>query len=557
MLHLDFETRSSKDISECGTWAYAEDSTTEILMLAWAFNEDPVQLWQPRLGPMPKELRDGLENELESLAAWYSPFERLHLWFKLGIYTSISRWVDPAIQAKMMSMPGKLERVGQILNIEAKKITDFFIRDVNMVQLFSVPLRIGGELTLFGIEPTTFRDWDTHPREWQAFCDYCIRDVEAEREIMHHMRKFPVPDQEYYWWEISEQINDRGVYTDSALLQGATLIVEKEQAALKKEFTTLTGVKNPKSTQQVLAWARSHGYTFQSLGKAFVKRGLAGECKLDSEGEKGLKLRLQISKSSVSKLESCKNSVASDGRVHHLFNFMGASRTGRYSSGLFQAHNLIKSTKEVDKKFDLALSLLKAGDYDGVKANFSSPLDVACSALRPILIPKPGHKFIIADLSAIESRGAAWVSECPSLTAVFANGLDPYISFAVQMDGIRTYEELWAEYKSGNKETRTNAKPPTLGCMGADTIVVTNNGNKKIVDVLPEDLLWDGEEWVKHSGVLYQGEKEVIKLNGVLLTQDHNILTEEGWREAWDVVHSIQLEKQAIGLATGLLSKAI
>lgn len=481
MLHLDFESAGELDITQCGTWRYWEHPSTFILMLSWAFNDEPVQLWQPHLGPMPDKLLQGLLDEFCPLVSWYSAFERLGLWFKLGIKTSISRWIDPLILARHMSLPGKLDKVGEILDIEAKKIKEFYVKDQHMVDFFCTPLRMGGEITLFGVEPTTYRDWSTHPKEWDIFCRYCIRDTEAEREILHRFSQFPLPDWEYELWEVSEEANDRGVYIDSVLLQGATLIVEKEQAALKKEFIELTKVQNPRSNPQVLAWARSHGYTFTSIGKPYIKRALNGESDLDEEAVKGLNLRLQLSKSSVSKLESCKNSLASDGRVHHLFSFMGAARSGRYSSGLFQAHNLIKATKEVDAQLDLALSMLKAADYEGIKATFSSPLDVACSALRPMLVPKPGCKFAIADYSAIESRGAGWVTGCKKLNEDFKNGLDPYIAFAAVLDGVRSYQEMLYEYKVlKDKTNRTNSKPAVLGAiyeLGPGEITYDEEGN--------------------------------------------------------------------------------
>ena len=258
------------------------------------------------------------------------------------------------------------------------------------------------------------------------------------------------------------------------------LVVAKEQSSLLKEWVDLTGIPKPKSTKQVLYFARQHGYTFQSVGKPFIKRALAGECKLDEIAKKALTLRLQLSKSSVSKLEACQDSVEPDGRVRGLFNFFGAARTGRWTSGLFQAHNLIKATKEVEKKQNLALELLKEGNHERIKQEFSSPLDVACSALRPILRAPQGKKFVIADLNAIETRGAGWIAGCDSLLEVFRLGRDPYIAFAAQMDPSRTYEELYAEYKAGNKTARTNAKSPTLGCgygLSPGTIEKDEEGN--------------------------------------------------------------------------------
>ena len=465
MLFCDVETRSEVDLSKVGAYKYASHPSTELLMVSYAFGDEEVKLWECHKGPIPTDLKEGLEDPFTIVVAWNGMgFERLIFKYLLGIEISSDRVEDPMFLSRYMSMPGKLEKVGRILDIKSKKLTEFFIKDESMVSMFCTPFRMGGETTLFGIEPTYYRHEDRFFKEWKAFCDYCKIDTTAMREIMGRLKNFPLTDFEYEVIALDAKINDRGIYTDSVLLQGAGIIVEKEQAELLKEFKEITGIANPKAPKQVLAFVRQHGYTFPSIGKPFVKRALNGECELDALGKRVLELRLQVSKSSVAKLESCKNSVMPDGRVRGLFNYMGAARTGRWTSGLFQAHNLIKATKEVEKKFDLAMELLKAGDYETIKKEFSSPLDVACSALRPILRAAPGKKFVIADLAAIESRGQFWVAGCESGMEEFRKGLDPYISFAVLMDPSKTYEELWAEFKAGNKKTRTDAKAPKLGC---------------------------------------------------------------------------------------------
>jgi DNA polymerase len=433
-------------------------------MIAYAFGDEEVKLWETHKGPIPKDLLEGLLDDLQIIVAWHSSFERNAFKKHLGINIDLERWEDPMIRSRYMSMPGSLEKVGNILDIKSKKLTEFFIKDQSMIEMFCTPLRVGGYITLFGLEPTTYRDWETHPKEWKKFCEYCCIDVEAMREILHRLDKFPLPDFEYELFALNEEINDRGIYTDRMLIRGAGLIVDTEFENLRKEFLDLTGIAKPKSNKAVLNWVRQHGYTFPSLGKPFVNRALAGECPLDEVGKKGLKLRLQLSKSSVSKLEALIDAREDDFRVRGLFNFMGAARTGRWTSGIVQVQNLVKSSKEVEKKYDLALALLRAGDYDSIKKEFSSPIDVACAAIRPIFKASPNNKLVVSDLSAIETRGAAWVSGCEPLMEVFRQGRDPYIAFAVQMDPTRSYEELYAEYKAGNKTTRTNAKPPTLGC---------------------------------------------------------------------------------------------
>lgn len=160
--------------------------------------------------------------------------------------------------------------------------------------------------------------------------------------------------------------------------------------------------------------------------------------------------------------------------------FLANNRVVSNSSYLLQIHNLVKPTREVEKNFDLAISLLKSADYEGIKKNFSSPIDVACSALRPLLRASPGNRLVIADLSAIESRVGGWVAECPGIMQMFEQGLDPYISFAVQMNPGKTYQELWDAYKAGDKQTRTENKPPVLGCsfgLGPGEITQDEEGN--------------------------------------------------------------------------------
>lgn len=69
-------------------------------------------------------------------------------------------------------------------------------------------------------------------------------------------------------------------------------------------------------------------------------------------------------------------------------------------------------------------------------------------------------------------------------------------------------------------------------CLAADTEVLTPRGWVRITDVGLGDMLWDGVEWVNHCGLIYQGDKATIMLDGVRMTPDHKILTERGWQGA-------------------------
>lgn len=75
----------------------------------------------------------------------------------------------------------------------------------------------------------------------------------------------------------------------------------------------------------------------------------------------------------------------------------------------------------------------------------------------------------------------------------------------------------------------------TENCWAAGTPVLTERGWTPIEEVTPDDLVWDGVEWVENDGSESQhSEKILCRLDGLLVTEDHKILTTEGWKDAKD-----------------------
>jgi DNA polymerase bacteriophage-type len=244
------------------------------------------------------------------------------------------------------------------------------------------------------------------------------------------------------------------------LVAGSKDVAELVKADLWAELKQITGVENPNSGPQMLAWLETQGYTFSGIGKPFVNRALAGECKLTDAAIKALNLRKQSSKTSDAKLQKIVNSVSGDGRLRHQFLFMGAPRTGRWSGGggevkNVQMQNLPRPTKEVSKNLDLAINLLKSRDYTGIAMEFSSPMDVVTSTLRATIKASPGKKLLVCDLNAVEFRALGWITRCESIQSVFRTGRDPYKDFGADLFQ-KPYEEI-------TKEERQNAKPGVLG----------------------------------------------------------------------------------------------
>jgi hypothetical protein len=80
------------------------------------------------------------------------------------------------------------------------------------------------------------------------------------------------------------------------------------------------------------------------------------------------------------------------------------------------------------------------------------------------------------------------------------------------------------------------AEPPNRpehrfnACVAEGSLVLTSNGLKPIERVLKNDKLWDGLQWVRHTGLIYKGIRNVITYSGLTATPDHEVWTEDGWR---------------------------
>jgi DNA polymerase len=328
LFHLDYETRSCIALDERGLHNYLTDPSTQVLMAAYAEGNNKVQLWQPHLGPMPNELRDALTDPWVTIAAWNVGFERGISKFVQKIDKPICEWIDPSVFAKYQSMPGSLGEVSKIMGLGENEAKDK--EGDRLIRLFCSPAIEASDGGLFGSTPAGFRDWSTDPEDWEKFCDYCRQDVVSERTILKKLMKFPLPPQEQLNWELDQLINERGITVEMSLVNGARVISDREMAKQKTILKQITKLENPNSTDQMLPWLNGQGYTFQSLGKAFVARALAGECELTPDGREALRIRTITAKSSVNKFNAIQANVSSDGRLRHQFNFMGAARTARW-----------------------------------------------------------------------------------------------------------------------------------------------------------------------------------------------------------------------------------
>ena len=325
--------------------------------------------------------------------------------------------------------------------------------------------------------------------------------------IQAKLAKFPVP--EFVWGEyhLDQEINDRGVALDITLVEEAIRMDARSRTELTDAMKRLTDLDNPNSVQQMKDWLAENGMETDTLGKKAVTELLKTA---PPELADVLSLRQQLAKSSVKKYQAMDNAVCADGRARGMFQFYGANRTGRWAGRLIQIHNLPQNHLPDLKQ---ARGLVRIGDYYAVKMLYEDVPDTLSQLIRTAFVPKPGSRFIVADFSAIEARVIAWLAGETWRQEVFENGGDIYCASASQMFKVPV------EKHGTNGHLRQKGKQAELACIAEGQLVLTDHGLVPIEKVTLEHRVWDGENWVRHDGVIFKGEREVITYEGLTANQ--------------------------------------
>ena len=429
VLGIDIETYSSAPLPRCGVYRYCDAPDFEILLLSYAFDDAPVETVDLACGEtLPKEVLLALEDPNVLKVAYNAQFERVCLSKYLGHWLDPHQWRCTMVMAASLTLPGRLADVAVALGTAEKKMEE----GKDLIRYFSVPCKPtkanGGRMRN--------RPSDA-PEKWAVYKQYNTQDVETERAIRKALEKYPLPEQEWAYYALDQQINDRGVRVDKQLVKNAIAADAVFAQAAYQRAKELTGLENPGSVMQLHGWLRERGVQLSTLLKKEVQRKLAEmdedaqpDAQADEAAREMLRLRLEMSRSSIKKYEAMARCVCKDGRIHGMFRFYGASRTGRFASQIVNLQNLRRNDME-----DLALarSLLREGRAEELSMLYASAVDVLSELVRTALIARKGCRFIVADFSAIEARVLAWLAGEEWRLKVFEEGGDIYCASASQM----------------------------------------------------------------------------------------------------------------------------
>ena len=407
ILYVDFETRSRRDLMSCGVYNYAQDLSTEVLCMSYAFDNDDVQTWTPDQ-PFPEAVR----VHKGMIYAHNAAFERLIFWYVLQINFKLEQFYCTATQARANCAPGSLEDAARFAGASMRKDH----RGKQLIKLLSVP-RLDG----------TFNN---DSALMQEMIDYCEQDVKVMRAISQSMR--PLSDDELTDYHINERINDRGVKVDVKLCRAAMQYAAKEQDDIERIVAEVTqgeilSVRSPKMREWVAARLGAEalklmtvykdGEPKQSIDKSVRANLLAFDDpeQVPLDVKEVIQCADDIWASSVAKFERLANLADDeDARVRGAFVFAGGAATGRASSYGAQVHNF--SRKVCDNPDAIRQAMVRG--HELIPTYGKRITDVLRGMLRPALLPEEGNVFVVADWRAIEARMNPWLSADPDAEAV-------------------------------------------------------------------------------------------------------------------------------------------
>lgn len=496
-LFLDFETFSEADLKKVGSYAYAEHPTTEVLICTYAFDDEPVQVWDCTDGSdMPGDLHRALRRLVKPNSSikmvWHngSMFDRLimkHCW---DFDIPVSNTIDTMIWAFRHALPGSLDALCEVLGVSADNAKDK--RGKALIQRFSKPTPKNYKIRRYTAE--------THPDEWALFVKYAVSDITAMREVFHKLPRWGNSEFEDRVLELDQLINDRGFKVDVALAEAAIEAVEKHKAQLQEEAQrkyggSLTGKDFLPILRELAPAHRIHNAQKSTLNDLLADEDLPDDARAIIE------MRLGAASTASTKYNPLLLGRSSDDRRRGCLQYGGAKRTLRWAGKGFQPQNLARGYYH-DDELDKGISAL-------LKGRAHRRFDVAkltASTVRSCIIPEAGRKFVVADYSNVEGRGLAWLAGEETALDTFRAGLDIYCVTAGKMFGMDP-----DDIKKNFKEIRQIGKACELGLgyeggVGAFVTFAKNLGldlieMAKTMDGTFPDHIWAatarGYEWAR------------------------------------------------------------
>ena len=423
-LSVDIETYSDIDIGKCGLFKYCDSDNFEILLFAYAYDFGDVAVVDLTAGQsIPTEVLADLQSADVVKHAYNAAFEITCL-NHAGYTTPPEQWRCTMLHGLYLGYPAGLANLGKALGLPEDKRK--MAAGKALIRYFCVPCkatkRNGGRT----------RNLPKHdPEKWATFCEYNAQDVVTEMADYQRLKAYPVPDWVQADWVIDYNLNRRGIQLDMDLVKGALAIDDEHREDLTQQAIQITGLANPNSRNQLLAWINDNSdLELEKLTKETVAESLQVA---SGDAAKVLKIRKNLAKSSVAKYQAMDRAVCRDGRIRGVLQFYGANRTGRWAGRLVQVQNL---PHDIPPAIDVTRRLAEAGDREDLQLLYGDVASTLSQLIRTAFVAPADAMLCVSDFSAIEARVLSWLAGEQWRLDVFANNGDIYCASASSMFGV-------------------------------------------------------------------------------------------------------------------------
>lgn len=450
LMFIDFETYSSVNLRDCGAYPYMASPDFSPLIMTYRCGVDG----QTKIAQGEAEIKWALRGlngrEHVTFVAHNANFERLVLSrifdYAPGTFIPPERFIDTMAMGRSLGFPGSLADLSRALHVEEKDSAG-----TALIQMFCVPSKKTGRAAT----P------EERPEEWAAFCRYAVQDVDTMVEVYQALitRYGGFPKGEREVWNADQRINDRGILVDAELAVRCMDIAAVVKDLHLQRMGVISGLANPNSTAQVLAWVnrrlveagvmddqndipvfKDTGAPLKSVDKASVAY-LLSRTDLPRDVRTFLEERAASNASSVAKFKAMTNRLGVGNRVRGTIQYFGA-HTGRWAGRGVQLQNLPSVTAGGDEATQAFVDRVMNEPAENFSISELKPL------IRGALMAPAGQTLTVCDYSAIEARVLAWLAGEEWVLEAFRAGRDIYIETAARMFHV-PYDEARPLRKKG------------------------------------------------------------------------------------------------------------
>lgn len=536
LIGLDFETACRVDLRKHGLDRYVNDPSFRVLIASVHTLEGKIRFDFVRDPEAWYQFGEAIASM--NIAAHNAGFEQAVI-RKMGHEknTRSSTWFDSAMIARAAGAASKLEAAApQLLGVDKME------EGRDLIKLFSMPQEDG----TFMVDHMD--DWDSETwKKWETFQEYCDVDAELSYNIAWEYSRV-LNSSELEYDKLTQLMNQRGWNVDLDLVREMQELYFENLAQLEAEFRDEhdpDGELNFRSTPKLRKWCAERKVRATSFDELHVRKLLVrvrkeiqriidgGEQKRngptleDLEAvEAMLVTKQELGGSSLSKLQTIIDMTGTDGRLRNQYLHGGAGQTMRTSGRGVQMQNLKRLGPEPDDVKELfAADKHYHQEWDNGRL---------ARNLRQVFKAQHDGQLIVADFSAVESRGLAYLAGEQWKLDAYRDGKDLYKVLASSMISV-PYEQI-------DKAQRQQGKVGELSCgYGAGPGAVVTFAEKMGMDIDEHDATEIVFGWRDTN-------PEIVKLWALLDEMLHDVV-ERGKTDSFRVIADGRLRVGIVQIA--------